>query len=46
MYRNITFVNFKSDTTYCGTGQKAIELNPTGADYHPRSKFFNIRFVN
>lgn len=44
VYRNITFSNYQSPNTWCGLTQKAIGLNPYGADYHPRSQFNGITF--
>lgn len=44
-YNNLTFSGFTSTKTYCGLYQRAITLNPYGADYHPRAKFANAIFI-
>lgn len=43
-YENLQFIDFKSERGYCGENQKLFRLNPSGADYHPRAKFFNTKF--
>jgi hypothetical protein len=45
VYRNLTFINFSKEYTWCAVTQKAITLNNFGADYHPRGKFFGTTFV-
>lgn len=47
VYRNLTFIGFKTlYTSYCSVTQQAITLNPFGPDYHPRSKFFDTKFID
>ncbi len=46
VYRNLTFKNYRSFYTWCSVEQRAIGLNKYGADYHPRSKFFETKFVD
>ena len=45
VYRNLTFINFSKEYTWCSVTQKAITLNNFGPDYHPRGKFFGTSFV-
>lgn len=46
VYRNLTFKNFNQYYTWCSNRQIAIGLNSYGPDYHPRSKFFDTKFIN
>lgn len=44
-YRNLSFINYNKEYTWCAVKQKAISLNNYGSDYHPRGKFFDIKFI-
>jgi len=44
-YRNLSFIGFSKEYTWCAMKQKAITLNEFGPDYHPRGKFFDTKFI-
>lgn len=45
-YDNLSFINFKSNTTWCGSNSFLFALHPDSSDYFPRAKFTNTKFVN
>lgn len=46
IYDNLEFIGFTSSNTYCGVSQRAIGLNPFGADYIAPAQFNNAKFTN
>ena len=45
-FNNVQFYNFKSNKTYCGNNQFLFEDNPDSADYTPKHKFTNTKFID
>lgn len=46
VYDNLTFINFTSVKTYCGTQQKIFRVNPFAGDFTPTTYIRNARFLN
>lgn len=45
-YENLSFINFKSAKTWCGSDQRLFALNRFAADYIPATRLYNTRFEN
>jgi hypothetical protein len=46
LFENLTFSNYRSGRTYCGTEQRVFRLTEYQADYIPLVRARNIKFVN
>jgi hypothetical protein len=44
-YNNLTFANFKSKKTYCGSTQFIFIVNPFASDYTPETKAYDTQFI-
>lgn len=42
----MTFINFKSNKTWCGQTQRLFTLNAHASDYQPKTNLRRIRFEN
>ena len=46
VYENMSFINFKSSKTYCGSEQRLFRLNRFAADYTPKVQLTKPKFHN